>query len=71
MVVVYFVGTTDQHDDETLSVIKDLVANRRSELVMALLDPLGGVQGWYKVYVPGSQGYGTRVGEDMERMLYS
>ena len=46
MVVVPFVGTTDQHDDEILSFIEDFITNRRSEEVMILLEPLRDVDGW-------------------------
>ena len=46
MVVVPFVGTTDQHDDEILSIIEDLVTNWRPEEVMVLLEPLRDVDGW-------------------------
>ena len=46
VVVVPFVGTPDQHDDEILSVIESFITDRRLEKVTVLLEPLWDIDWW-------------------------
>lgn len=46
MIVIPFVGTTNEHDDEIISVVDGVITNWRLEEVSVLLEPLGDVDWW-------------------------
>ena len=54
MVVVSFVGTADEHDEEILSIINGVIANRRFEKMSVLFEPLGDVDRWRETHISSS-----------------
>lgn len=60
MVVIAFVGSADDHDDEVLARVDTEVVNRRLQEVTVLGEPFGKIQGGCKRHIEGYQGYRCR-----------
>ena len=46
VVIISFVGTTNEHDDEVLSFVDGVITNGRLEQMSVFLKPLGDVDWW-------------------------